>query len=112
MKIYMPVNSVNDFSCYVIYDSETIRAFVDNPHIGQNAYTDFYINSHYLSKEGVQEITSSLEFPQCENIHRITNDYYYRNDFAHIVVIVMFVVFFILLTIKVFSRMFGRWLKI
>ena len=45
MKIYMPVNSVNDFSCYVIYDSETIRAFVDNPHIGQNAYTDFYINS-------------------------------------------------------------------
>ena len=111
-KIYVPVSNVNDFSCYVVYDSQTIRAYVDSIHIGDNSYTDFYYNAHYMYKTGVQTITDIREFPQCENMQRITNESWYRLDLAHIIVIVSFFIFFIILTIKIFSRMFGRWLKV
>lgn len=111
-RLYVPVPALNDYSCYVIYDSNTIRAYVDFPHLGNNAYTDFYISSHYLEKNGVQDITSSVELPQCENINRLTNDYWYRLDLAHIIVIATFILLFIFLTYKIIARMFGRWLKI
>ena len=112
MKVYVPVSAINDYSCYVIYDPNTIRAYLDSPHLGDNAYTDFYISSHYLEKNGVQNISSSIEFPQCENINRFTNDYWYRLDLAHIIVIVSFILLILYFTYRVFARMFGRWLKI
>ena len=111
-KIYVPVNDVNDFSCYVIFDMNTIRAYPSRPMLGDNAYTDFFINSHYMEKSGVQVISSSVELPQCEDISRITNEYSYRNDFAHIIVIFSFFVFILLLGLRLLCRLFGKYGKL
>lgn len=112
MKVYVPVDDLSDYSCYTIFDANTIRAYKNNLQVGNNDYTDFYISSHYLSKDGTQIIESTQEFPICSQATNITNDYWYRLDLAHCVIIVMFFVIFIYFTFKVFSRMFGRWLKI
>lgn len=113
MKIYVPIDDYeNDYSCYAIYDSNTIRAYKNQPQLGDNNFTDYFINSHYISKNGVQHIESIQELPLCENLDNITNNYWYRLDLSHIIVIVMFFLIFIFLTYKVFSRLFGRWLKL
>ena len=64
-KYYLPVETINDYTCYVVYDSQTIRAYYNQPTIGTNLYTDFYVNTHYMQKEGSQEITNSIELPVC-----------------------------------------------
>ena len=111
-KYYVPVESISDYSCYVVFDSNTIRAYYYQPVIGTNLYTDFYVNSHYMQKEGSQEISNTIELPLCLSSDDITNDYYYRNDISHIIVIVCFVLFFIFLAIRIFSRLFGKWMKL
>lgn len=111
-KIYVPVDDLTDYSCYVVYDSNTIRAYENNPTLGDNNYTDFFVNSHYMEKTGIQNIATTIELPQCENIDNITNDYYYRNDIAHILIFVSFVLFFIFLAIRIFSRLFGKYMKL
>lgn len=111
--VYVPFNNKNDYKCYTIYDSNTIRAYKNDPQINSNNdYVDFYINSHYISKIGSQYIESTQELPLCIANDNITNDYWYRLDLAHILVVVSFFLMFIFFTFKVFSRMFGRWLKI
>ena len=112
MKVYVPVENINDYSCYVVYDSQTIRAYENTVQLGNNNYTDFYYQAHYMQKSGVQNISSSQELPQCLNSDYITNDYYYRLDLAHIFVICGFILLLLYFTFKVFSRLFGRWLKV
>lgn len=110
---YVPFDNKDDYQCYTVYDSNTIRAYKNEPLINSNnEYTDFYINSHYISKSGFQYIETTQELPLCINKDYITNDYWYRLDLAHILVIVSFFLMFIFFTFKVFSRMFGRWLKV
>lgn len=111
-KLYVPYENVDDYSCYIIYDSQTIRAYKNNLTIGNNAYTDFYVNSHYMSKDGVQLIESTVEMPVCISTDSITNDIYHRNDISHILIFVSFVLFFIFLAIRIFSRIFGKWMKL
>lgn len=112
MKLYVPFNNINNYRCYAVFDSNTIRAYYNEPQLGNNTYTDIYVNSHYLTKEGTQVIESTQELPLCTDISQITNDYWHRLDLAHIIVITMFFLIFIFLTYKIFSRMFGRWLKL
>lgn len=111
-KYYVPYEDINDYSCYVVYDSQTIRAYKNNLTIGDNDYTDFFVNSHYMQKDGVQHISSTIEMPVCLGTDSITNEKFYRNDIAHILVFVSFVLFFIFLAIRIFSRIFGKWMKL
>lgn len=108
-KVYLPTFTSN--SCIVIKDKDTIRVYDSLPQFDSYAtYTDYYINSHYLSKSDREFIT---EVPTCEDLNNYTTSNYYRNDFDNILVI-----FFIILIIciwfpyKIISRLFGRWLKI
>ena len=42
MKVYVPVNDINDYACYTVFDSNTIRAYKQTPTINaNNEYTDF-----------------------------------------------------------------------
>lgn len=110
--VYVPYEDIEDFSCYTVYDNYTIRAYENDLQVGSNSYTDFYVNSHYLQKNGVENFTTVSEFPSCINVDNLTNDYWYRLDLAHILIIVSFFLVFIYFTFKVFSRIFGRWLKV
>ena len=107
MKIYVP--TINSGHCVVVNSHNTLREYETTNLNQSNNYTDYYINSHYLSKTGSEVLTSS---PVCISSSDLTDSVYYRNDFDSILVI-----FFILLLIcfyfpyRIISRFFGRWLK-
>ena len=110
-NIYLPIENVNDFACYSIYDKDTIRAYYTKPALDSSSnYVDFYINSHYLQKTGTQswgQWNSSL--PTCLSSDLITTDYYYRNDFPDILLIfIIFAIVGIYLPFKLISRIFRK----
>ena len=92
-NIYLPIENVNDFACYSVYDKDTIRAYYTQPQIDSSSnYVDFYINSHYLQRTGTQswgQWNSSL--PTCFSKSIITNDVYYRNDFDGVLIIFLII---------------------
>lgn len=110
-NIYLPINNVNDFACYSIFDKDTIRAYYTKPALDSSSeYVDFYVNSHYLEKTGIQswgQWNSSL--PTCISSDLITTDYYYRNDFPDILLIfIIFAIVGIYLPFKLISRIFRK----
>lgn len=110
-NIYLPINNVSDFACYSVYDKDTIRAYRDRPQIDSSSeYVDFFINSHYLQKTGIQSWGQwSNTLPTCISSNSITTDYYYRNDFADILLIfIIFAIVCIYLPFKLFSRIFRK----
>lgn len=110
-NIYLPVDSVSDFACYSVLDKDTIRAYVNNPQINTSSnYVDFYINSHYLEKEGTQTWGSYTQYlPACISSSAITTDFYYRNDMPQILVMfIILSIFVFLIPIKIFTRLFRR----
>ena len=114
-NIYLPINNVNDYACYSVYDKDTIRAYVQKPQLDSSSqYVDFYINSHYLQKTGTQswgQWNSSL--PTCLNNSIITNDVYYRADILPCILlfIAMLYLFFYLPLKLTCGRMFRRFLS-
>jgi len=96
MKIYLPIEITNN-ECAIVYDKDTIRVFEEIP--TENSlidYTDYYINSHYLTKEGSYNFL--IEIPTCLSNENFTTAYYYRNDFDKILIIffiILFIVYFI-----------------
>lgn len=110
-NIYLPVDNVNDFACYSVYDKDTIRAYIKMPQINSSSdYVDFYINSHYLKKQGTQEWSHYTQYlPICMDKKSITNNYYYRNDFtSSLFIFTIFSIFGIMIPIKIFVRLFRR----
>lgn len=111
-KIYVP--SFTDESCVHILDKDTIRVYDEVP---QNdyivTYTDYFINSHYISTSSLQTFNSTDIIPTCENINDITSDFYYRNDLCDILVSFLIIsIVALYLPYKMFSRAFGRWFKL
>lgn len=109
--IYLPVENVSDFKCYSVYNSDIIRAYKNQPQINSSSdYVDFYINSHYLEKEGRQIWGSYTEYlPTCLANNSITNDFYYRNDLSDILLsFIIIVIFCIYFPILLFSKCFKR----
>ena len=114
-NIYLPVNNVNDYACYFVYDKDTIRAYVQKPQLDSSSqYVDFYINSHYLQKTGTQSFgqwNSSL--PTCINKSIITNDVYYRTDILSCILLFIsmsYLIFYLPLKLTC-GRMFRRFLS-
>lgn len=110
-NIYLPIDNVNDFACFSIYDKDTVRAYKTQPQLDSSSeYVDFYINSHYLQKTGIQswgQWNSSL--PTCISSDSVTTDFYYRNDFPDILLIfIIFAIVGIYLPFKLFSRIFRK----
>lgn len=109
MKIYLPTTN---YACYVVQDNNTIRAYNSQPRNNSSSqYTDYYVNSHYIYRNGVQTWGSTSTLPTCMG-STFTTNVFYRNDMADILVM-----FFIILLVcfyfpyRLISRMFGRWLK-
>lgn len=110
-NIYLPINNVNDYQCYYVYNENTIRAYKSKPQINSTSeYVDFYINSHYLQKNGIQSWGNyNNNLPVCLSTDVITNDYYYRNDFDSILFMFsIFVLFGFYVPIKIFSKIFRK----
>lgn len=110
--IYVP--SLENYACYVLVDNNTIRAYEQMPTKDSSVnYRDYYINSSYLYRDGVQAFSQYSTLPICLSNSELTTNVFYRNDIDKILVVT-----FILLIIcfyfpyRIISRMFGRWLKL
>lgn len=113
MRIYVPYTNKSDFACYSVYDKDTIRAYRTSPQANSTIdYTDFYINSNYINKNGQQTFGNFSNLPTCISSDNITDNVFFRNDIDSILI-----TFFIILLIcfyfpyRIISRLFGRWLK-
>lgn len=104
--LYVP--KFNDNNCVVLTNSDTIRVYDVKPTQNSNvAYTDYYINSHYLTNTGTQNFNYYNENIVCRT--DITNDFYYRNDISDILIIFMILcIFCILVPLKIFLRLIKR----
>ena len=110
-NVYLPIDNVNDFACYSVLDKDTIRAYSSRPQINTSSnYVDFYINSHYLEKEGTQTWGNYTQYlPTCISSSAITTDFYYRNDMSQILIMfIILCIFIFYIPIKVFLRLFRR----
>lgn len=114
--IYIP--DLN-YKCYVLVNKDTIRAYEIKPYNpGYNQqininYRDYYINSNYLYTDGVQQFGNYSTLPVCLATQNLTDNFYYRNDFHNILIIFLIMSIFVFyIPYKLFSRIFGRWLRI
>lgn len=81
--IYVP--NIDDYTCFSVLNGSVIRAYKEQVQLNTYVpYTDLYINSHYLEKDGVELIET---MPVCVSSEKLTTEPYYRNDFSHILVI-------------------------
>lgn len=89
-----------DYSCYVLVNKDTIRAYEQTPYNpGYNQqisinYRDYYITSHYIYQDGVQSFGSYSNLPICLDKSNLTTELYYRNDLSDILVVFTIIVLF------------------
>lgn len=110
-KVYVP--SYTNGNCAYIYSSDIIRVYDSQPQNGRTVtYTDYYIKSSYISNTGSTTFNQYSSLPTCISSSNITTDYWYRNDFDKILV-VLFIILFLcyFVAYRPISRLFGRWLK-
>ena len=107
--IYVPDLS---YECYVIQNAETIRAYKVKPYNpGYNntiniEYRDFYINSNYIYQDGSQQFGNYSTLPTCHDKSNLTSDFYYRNDFDSIMIILFIFIFLVYFIVKKVVRVF------
>lgn len=107
-KVYLPTQYLNK-PCYVINDNY-IRVYNTINLNQQNVVYDVYFRSDYLVRQTTATYNSNT---LCDTINTYTDTIYYRYDISDILLIFFILFLFIfMLPYKIFSRVFGRWLKI
>lgn len=103
--IYIPNYENNQ--CAYVRDKDTIRVYDDIPVINSTTtYTDYYVNSHYLSTTGVQTFNQYSTVPSC--IDNVSTDWWYRNDISSILICILVLCIFLCIPFKVLFRLFRR----
>lgn len=112
-NIYLPESTTYN-KCYVVQNEQVIRAYDTIPSNNTSyKYRDYYINSNYIYKDGSGNWSQYSTLPVCLDNSLITTDFYYRLDFPNILFIfLVFSIFIVYIPFKIFSRAFGRWLKL
>ena len=104
MKIYVPDLK---YKCFVVQSEGVIRGYEQIPtYNGNYAYRDYYINSSYIYRDGVQQFSTYSTFPTCLSSDVLTDSYYYRNDFDRIMIILFIFLFIVFFIFKKFVRVF------
>lgn len=98
-KIFVP--NYKEGQCIEILDKDTLRVFENE---NTNNYIDYYINSHYISKEGQTEV----DYTKKCSTREFTSIGYYRNDFPEILFMIgslsLFSIGFIFILFKRFRK--------
>ena len=84
--IYVP--DYNDYNCAYISNSNTIRVYDTVPTPGQTIfYRDYYTDNHYFYRDGSTTFNNYSTLPTCLLNEEVTTSFYYRTDFADIVIV-------------------------
>lgn len=104
--IYVP--NLN-YKCYVIQDSNTIRAYASTPSLNSTvSYVDFFINSHYMERPGVQQFGNYNVNVQCLDKNNLTDAFMYRNDIADILLVFVLLLIILILPFKMLLKRLFR----
>ena len=108
-NIYLPDDTTYN-KCYVVQNENVIRGYDRIPSNNTTYnYRDYYINSNYIYKDGTGQWSSYTTLPICLDNSVITNDFYYRNDIADILLIfVILFIFIVYIPIKIVFRIFKK----
>lgn len=111
--IYVPEDTTYN-KCYVIQSEGVLRGYSNVPAYNSSInFRDYYINSSYIYRDGVQTFGNYSTLPVCLASSDTTNNVFYRNDLDKILIcfiILLFICFYF--PYKIISRMFGRWFKL
>ena len=101
--IYIPFDN---YICYSFIDSNNIRAYETINLNTDNNFIDIYINSHYLTNNGVENLIIQ---PNCIDSDKLTTDWKNRNDLSDIVLITFFgCLFFFGIPLLLLKKLFKR----
>lgn len=104
MVVYVP--TYNNGNCVVISNNNTVRVYDTQPTNNTNtAYTDYYINSHYLSVSGSTNYNYGVT---CLPSSQVSTNWIYRNDLSDILISFVCIVLIIYLPIKLLFKKFFR----
>ncbi len=111
---YLPADLINSNFKYTV--SNGIIRVITNNNCYQNYNStlcdcyDVYLNNDYLVSNSFSCNYNPSSFLSS---NKFTDDFYYRTDFDSILIIFLILsIFIFLIPYKVFSRCFGRWLRI
>ncbi len=104
--IYVP--NIN-YACYVIQDSNTIRAYKTQPSLNSTVpYIDYYINSHYMERSGSQQFGNYNVNVQCLDKSKLTDTFMYRNDIGDILLVFVLMLVILIFPIKMLFKSLFR----
>lgn len=108
-KIFVPSDNTYN-KCYVVQNEDVIRGYDTVPRNNTSySYRDYYIHSDYIFKDGTGTWSQYTTLPTCLPSSSITNDFYYRVDFSHILIIFFIMSLFgFYIPIRIFKRLFRR----
>lgn len=106
--IYVP--DLTNYKCFVVRDSNTIRAYENVPQNNSTIeYRDYYINTNYLYQDGQQTFSQYTTLPVCLDNSKLTTDFYYRNDLDSILIIFLIIsIFAFYIPLKLVSTFYKR----
>lgn len=105
--LYVP--NLEQYKCVVIRDTNTIRAYREIPQTNTTIdFTDYYVNSNYMSQEGIQTFNQYANLPICHDSSLLTDEYYYRNDISQIFFCILFLMLILIIPFKILFRLFRR----
>lgn len=109
MKIYVPQDNTYN-KCYVVQSEGVIRGYEEVPQINRTInYRDYYINSDYIYRDGIQSFSQYSTPPTCLASSVITNDYWYRVDLTNILInFTVIFIFGLYFPWRIFKSLFGR----
>lgn len=93
-KLYLPTE-LSSNNCAYLYDKDIIRVYDTKPTYDTTInYTDYFINSHYLTRTGTSKFGSYTNFNyDCLQVTDFTTSFVYRNDLAEILIIAFLILF-------------------
>lgn len=113
-KIYLPME-VNSNQCAVLVSDGHVRIYdrIPNGTTQNNVrYWDFYIRDHYLESNDSTNFSPYTSL-NCLNNNQFTTDFWYRDDiWQSLLCYFIIAIVGLYLPYKIFSRFFGRWLKV
>lgn len=106
--IYIP--NKDNYKCFVVQSEEVIRAYEQTPVYNSNVnYTDYYIRSDYIYRQGTQSFGNYTTLPTCLPDSVVTDNFYYRLDIDKILVIfIILAIVCFYAPIKIVLRFFRR----
>lgn len=102
--IYVP--NLDNTKCYENVDNITIRLYENTTIDSTTNVIDYNTGNHYIEKHYTTLVDHNVS---CIDSSNLTSNIYYRNDFAHIFIVFILLVFVIVyFPFKLITRFFKR----